>query len=242
MCFCVSRLLQQLPFTETSTNTRFVYQTNYGKYYLYKLSQAPYSTQAQISTANRLIEQYLQESFETPARPYSNVIQWCGTTMLAFFPNNASLSLSNISALLLARSEAYDNSNYICFLSTLKQHRQNGLGTMLLNALIKKAIEDKNSKVTLHVNTENISALSLYLKCGMRCTDFIRGYYFGDRTYASQDAFAMALQLANVKNSSAVCQSEAAVQISPQEETFYKQRCSQASNGLSSKFNDDIYF
>jgi ribosomal protein S18 acetylase RimI-like enzyme len=224
-------MITQSYFLEPSTNMEYVYMSNYDDYRLYKLIHKYESSPAQISTVNKFLEQYLQESFDTPSRPYPSVVQYCGTTMMAFFSRNATLSMKNIGALILARLEAYDNSNYICYLSVLHEHRQKGLGTKLMNEFIKEVIRANQSRVTLHVNTENTGAISLYSKCGMRCVDFLPGYYFGDRTYATQNAFAMILQTNNVKNSTTVCQSTNAVEISQQEDAFYKQRCPQASSG-----------
>jgi ribosomal protein S18 acetylase RimI-like enzyme len=230
--FCFDRLtIKQSQFTEPSTNIQYVYVTDHDDYRLYKLIPTYDLTQAQIFTTNKLLEKYLQESFETPERSYPNVLQYCGTTMMAFFVQNSTLSLSNINALVLGRLEAYDNSKYICYLSTLKEHRQKGLGTKLLNEFINEAIRANHSRVSLHVNTENTGAMSLYLKCGMRCIQFIPGYYFGDRTYATQNAFIMTLQLKNVKNSTTVCQSTTAIEIPQQEDAFYRQTCPQAFTG-----------
>jgi ribosomal protein S18 acetylase RimI-like enzyme len=205
--------------------------TDHDDYRLYKLIPKYDLTQAQIFTTNKLLENYLQESFETPERSYPNVLQYCGTTMMAFFVRNSTLSLSNINALVLGRLEAYDNSKYICYLSTLKEHRQKGLGTKLLNEFINEAIRANSSRISLHVNTENTNAMSLYSKCGMRCISFIPNYYFGDRTYATQNAFTMSLQLRNVKNSTAACQFATAVEIPPEEDAYYKQACPQALIG-----------
>lgn len=222
---------RQSQFIESSTNIEYIYLNDYNDYRLYKLIPKYGSTQSQMFTANKLIEKYLQESFETSDRSYPNVIQFCGTTILAFFARNITLSTENIHALLLAHLEAYDNSQYICYLSVLKEHRERGLGTKLLNEFINEAIRANNSQVSLNVNTENTNAMSLYLKCGMRCINFIPGYYFGDRTYATQNAFTMVLQLKNVKNSTTVCQSTTAVEIPQQEEANYRQKCPQALIG-----------
>ncbi|CAF1073292.1 unnamed protein product [Rotaria sordida] len=224
-------MIRQSQFTERLTNIEFIHLTDYDDYRLYKLIHKYGSTQAQTFTVNKWLEEYLQESFETPNRYYPNTVQWCSTTMLAFFIRNTTLSMKNINALLLARLEAYDNSKYICYISVLKEHRQNGLGTKLLNEIIKDAIQAKNSRISLHANTENKSALSLYLKCGMRCMAYIPGYYFGDQTYATQNAFTMTLQIKNIKNSTTVCHSTTAVEISSQEEALYKQQCPQAFTG-----------
>ncbi len=223
--------ITQSQFTEPSTNIEYIYVTDHNDYLLYKLRYKYNSTQTQIYTANKLVEKYLQESFETPGRSYADVIQYCGTTMLAFFARNTNVSMENIDALLLGRLVAYDNSEYICFLSTLKEHRQKGLGTKLLNEFINEAIRTNKSRVSLHVNTENTNAISLYVKCGMRCMEFIPGYYFGDQTYATQNAFTMNLQIKNVRNSTTVCQSTDAVEISQQEDALYRQRCPQAFTG-----------
>jgi len=61
--------------------------------------------------------------------------------------------------------------------------------------------------------------------------EFIPGYYFGDQTYATQNAFTMNLQIKNVRNSTTVCQSTNAVEISQQEDALYRQRCPQAFTG-----------
>ncbi|CAF3695122.1 unnamed protein product [Rotaria sp. Silwood1] len=222
---------QSPQFTEQLTNIEFVHVADYDDYRLYKLIHKYGSMPAQTFTANKWLEEYLQKSFETPNRSYPNIVQWCGTTMLAFFIQNTTLSVKNINALILARLEAYDNSKYICYISVLKEHRQKGLGTKLLNELIKDAIRAKNSRVSLHVNTENKSAVSLYFKCGMRCIEYVPGYYFGDKTYATPNAFIMTLQIKNVKNNTTVCQSTNAVEITAEEEAFYKQKCPQALNG-----------
>ena len=213
--------------TDPSTNVQYAPLGDYGDYSLYKLHVPSNSTFTQISRVNTLLEKYLQESFDTPSRSYPNIIDFCGTTILAsFLRNNTRRSLENITGLLLARLEAYDNSQYICYISVSSQHRQKGLGTKLMQEMINQAIRTRNSRVTLHVNTANQSALSLYLRCGMRCVTSIPGFYFGDQTYATQNAFFMLVQLANVKNSTQVCQAAGAVEIPPQEEATYQQRCS----------------
>ncbi|CAF0718823.1 unnamed protein product [Adineta steineri] len=222
---------KQSQYIEPSTNIQYVYMSDYENYRLYKLIPRSSSTVTQTAIANKWLDQYLKLSFETPDRSYPYVVQYCGSNMLAFFLRNTTVSIQNINALLMSRLEAYDNSQYVCYLSVLKEHRQHGLGTKLLNVFINEAIRTNNARVSLHVNTENKSALSLYLKCGMRCTDYISGYYFGDRTYPTQNAFTMTLQLKNVQNSTAVCQSTTAVNIPQQEDAVYKQRCPQALAG-----------
>ena len=223
--------ITQPHFIERSTNIEFIYLTDHGDYRLYKLIHKYGSTQAQRVAVNRFLEQYLQESFDTPNRRYPNVVQLCGTTMMAFFIRNTTLSMRNICGLLMARLEADESSKYICYLSVLREHRRKGLGTKLLNEFIKETIRLNYSQVSLHVNTENKGAISLYLKCGMRCINYIPGFYLGDSTYTTPNAFMMILHLKNVKNSSTVCLFPCAVEISLQEEAFYEQTCSQASVG-----------
>lgn len=218
-------------FIEQLTNTEYVYVTDYDGYHLYRLIHRSGATSGQIYNINKWIEEYLQKSFETLNRPYPNIIHVCGTTMFAFFVQNSTISTKNIKGLLLARLEAYDNSKYICYVSVLKEHRSRGLGTRLLNELIKDAIRSNNTRVTLHVNTENKSAISLYLKCGMRCTYYIPSYYFGDPTYSTQNAFTMSLQLKNIRNSTAVCQSDTAVVIPSEEQVASRRTCPQFYNG-----------
>ena len=218
-------MIVQSGLIEPSTNLEYVYIDDYNDYRLYQLRYLYNSTFVHILTINRYLEIYLQISFETPDRSYSNILQLCGTNILAFFARNTTPSIANIHGLLLARLEAYDNSKYICYLSVLPEHRQKGLGTKLLNEMIVEAIREKNSQVALHVNTENSNALSLYVKCGMRCFGVIPNYYYGDRTYATQNAFLMVLQLKNVRDFSAVCQNSTAVVISQEEEYLSKQKC-----------------
>lgn len=221
----VRSTMKPLRFTEISTNIEYIFQDRQNDYFLYELRWKNGTNADQIRRANALVEKYLQKSFETPDKSYPHVVEVCGSTVLAFFSRNTSISLNNINALLLARLQPYDNSNYICFLSVLKQHRQRDLATQLLNQFIKRSISLSRSRVTLHVNTKNTNALSLYQKCGMRCIDLVRNYYLGDPTYATQDAFFMALQLKNVKNSAALCRSSSAIDISFQDELLQKQIC-----------------
>lgn len=214
-------------FTDSSTSLEYEHLDNYGDYSLYKLNLLSSATTTQISRMNTLLEKFLQESFETPGRSYADMIQYCGTTTLAsFLRNNTRPSLETITGLLLARLEAYANAQYICYLSVSTQHRQKGLGTKLMQELINQAIRAKNSQVILHVNTANQNALSLYQKCGMRCAIFLGGFYFGDQTYPTQDAFGMVLKLANVKNSTQVCQLASAVEVPSEEEDLSRQQCS----------------
>ena len=231
--FVLSRSLanDQSSVTEPSTNVEFIYLTDFGNYQLYKLNSKQDSNQAQALAANKFMEKFLQESYETTSRSYPDVIHFCGGTMLAFLPRNATLSLKNMVGLLLARLEAYDNSQYVCFLSVLKQHREQGLGTRLLSEMINDAVRARNTRLSLHVNTENQNALSVYLKCGMRCAEYFPNFYLADQANPTQHAFGMTLQIRNVKNPTAVCQSTDAVQVSEQEDTLYKQRCPQVSSG-----------
>ena len=59
----------------------------------------------------------------TPERSYPYVAQLCGTTILAFFARNTTLIINNINAILMARFETDQISNYVCFLSVSKENR-----------------------------------------------------------------------------------------------------------------------
>jgi len=133
----------------------------------------------------------------TPERSYPYVAQLCGTTILAFFAWNTTPTINNINAILTARLEIDRISNYVCFLSVSKEYRSTERSWNKMTPWIyqNQLMPSNNSRVTLHVNTENTSALSLYLTCGMRCIDFLPYYYFHDRLYATSDVFFMALQL-----------------------------------------------
>ena len=224
-------IIRQSQYTESLTNIDYVYLNNYNDYLLYKLVHKNGSTPMQLYTVNKLLEIYLQKSFETPERSYPYVTQLCGTTILAFFARNTTPTINNINAILMAHLETDQISNYVCYLSVLKEHRQKGLGTKLLNEFINQLMPSNNARVTLHVNTENTSALSLYLTCGMRCINFIPNYYLHDRLYATSDAFFMALQIKNVRNSTAVCQSPTAIDVSFQEQILHQHKCPQISIG-----------
>jgi len=218
-------ITKQLRFTERSTNIEYIFQNTHNNYSLYELRLKNGTNSNQLQRINALIEKYLQKSFETPDNSYPHVFEICSSTVFGFFSRNTSVSLENINALLLSHLEVYDNSDYICFLSVLEQHRQQSLATQLLNKFINRAISSGRSQITLHVNTKNTNALSLYFKCGLRCIQFIENFYFGDRIYPTQDAFALALKLTSVKNSTAVCQSSAAISTSFQDELLHKQIC-----------------
>jgi ribosomal protein S18 acetylase RimI-like enzyme len=214
-------------FVDSSTNIEYVHLGNYNDYSLYKLNVRSNATGTQISQMNTLLEKFLQESFETPCRSYADMLEYCGSTILAsFLRNNTRPSLANITGLLMARLEAYVNAQYICYLSVSTRHRQKGLGTKLMQESINGAIRAKNSQVILHVNTANQNAVTLYQKCGMRCAIYLKGFYFGDQTYSTQDAFGMVLKLANVKNSAQICQSVSAVEVPSEEEDLSRQQCS----------------
>lgn len=188
-------------------------------------------TEEQMNRTNYWIEKYLQESFNTPNRSYAYMILYCGTTAFASFHRDASLTLEQISGLLLARLEPDIDAFYICYLGVLERHRQRGLGTKLMQLLINEAIETERLFVLLHVNTENHGAFSLYEKCGMRCINYTPNFYLGDDTYATQNAFTMILNLNNVKNSTSVCFSSLAVEIPEEEKNIFQTECPQAVTG-----------
>lgn len=67
-----------------------------------------------------------------------------------------------------------------CTLYTIdvkKEFRRRGVGSMLLEAFEKKALEKKVKKIILQVEVSNTPAINLYLKKGYKITRRIRNYY-----------------------------------------------------------------
>lgn len=198
-------------------------------YLIYKLNIQFNSTERQIRNVFQLFENYLQRSFETPNENYAPVIQYCSTSIMAAFHRNSTLSLTNIHGLILGRTEAYDNSKYVCYLSVLKEYRRKRLATRLIQQVVQQSKAENNIRLTLHVNAANQDAIALYRTCGMKCVDIIPNFYINESIHPTSDAFAMMLMMKNVKNASAICLSEDAVQFSNEEIKFYSQRCRKIS-------------
>ena len=55
---------------------------------------------------------------------------------------------------------------YICSFGVRKSFRRRGLGKDLMNATLEKMREQNCREIQLHVETTNVSAVNLYLKCG----------------------------------------------------------------------------
>lgn len=62
-------------------------------------------------------------------------------------------------------------------IAVLKEYRKNNIGTRLLDALIKSAIDKKLSVLMLEVRKSNIPALSLYKKAGFEIVGERTNYY-----------------------------------------------------------------
>jgi len=69
------------------------------------------------------------------------------------------------------------NEGHISNIAVLKAYRKQGIGALLLEALIKKAIEYKMIGLTLEVRVSNQAALSLYEKYGFRIEGYRKNYY-----------------------------------------------------------------
>ena len=62
-------------------------------------------------------------------------------------------------------------------IAVLKEERRKGYGSIILNELIKKAIENKCYEINLEVNENNEGAILLYEKCGFLKVGLRKKYY-----------------------------------------------------------------
>lgn len=60
-----------------------------------------------------------------------------------------------------------------------KNHRRKGIANGLMSSLFEHAIKNKCENITLEVAEDNISAISLYEKCGFVCVGKRKGFYNG---------------------------------------------------------------
>ncbi len=69
------------------------------------------------------------------------------------------------------------DEGFITNIAVLKDFRNNGVGSMLLNELIREAYEDEIFSITLEVRKSNIIAQNLYSKYGFVEAGIRKGYY-----------------------------------------------------------------
>lgn len=112
-------------------------------------------------------------------------------------PKSLSLSLSSLSTTIS------NNNNiepplpriYIMTIAVLAPFRNMGIGTLLLDHIIKHARELEITQIYLHVHTQSIDAINWYLKHGFRklSNDPILGYY--RKMSPPGDAYILGLDL-----------------------------------------------
>lgn len=76
-------------------------------------------------------------------------------------------------------------------IAVLEEYRHQGIGSMLMEAVIKKAIELKLTIITLEVRRSNIKAQGLYKKYGFEVIG-VRKRYYSDN---NEDALIMTKEL-----------------------------------------------
>ncbi len=76
-------------------------------------------------------------------------------------------------------------------MAILPEYQNQGIGSFLIEAIVRKAQFIEYKKVTLEVRKSNINAQALYLKIGFENVGLKKGYYFGDH----EDAIDMQLDL-----------------------------------------------
>ena len=58
-------------------------------------------------------------------------------------------------------------------------YRRRGIANGLMESLTERAVDNKCENITLEVAEDNISAISLYKKCGFTCVGRRKGFYNG---------------------------------------------------------------
>lgn len=75
------------------------------------------------------------------------------------------------------------NCNYIAIIGLLEEYRGHNIGSIILNDIVQKSIED-NKHIKLHVNINNYQAVKLYEKFGFKVIKTNKHYYEnGDDAY-----------------------------------------------------------
>ena len=80
---------------------------------------------------------------------------------------------------------------HITNVAILPEYQNRGIGSFLIESIIKKAQFIEYKSITLEVRKSNITAQALYLKIGFEKTGIKKRYYFGDH----EDAIDMTLDL-----------------------------------------------
>ncbi len=87
----------------------------------------------------------------------------------------------------------------VCNIAVLPQYRRQGIATGLIETMLPFAKEKGCERCELEVNTENVPAIELYLKCGFEKAGIRTNFYRRTR-YKSRDAYTMVLELPKDEN------------------------------------------
>jgi ribosomal-protein-alanine N-acetyltransferase len=79
----------------------------------------------------------------------------------------------------------------IASIAVSKNYRNNGIGKLLIDYIIKQVKDLEFKKLSLHVNVKNIPAQKIYSKFGFKTIEWIDNYYSNIKT----DALFMSLDL-----------------------------------------------
>ncbi|MCD8036534.1 MAG: ribosomal protein S18-alanine N-acetyltransferase [Clostridiales bacterium] len=88
------------------------------------------------------------------------------------------------------------NEGHITNVAVLEEHRREGIGDMLMEALEEKALELEMIGITLEVRISNLGAQKLYTKHGYKPEGFRKRYY----TDTNEDAVIMWKYFPNYEN------------------------------------------
>ena len=69
------------------------------------------------------------------------------------------------------------DEGHICNIAVHEDHRQKGIGSAIISALIKAAESSKMKGITLEVRIGNRAAMALYHKHGFKVEGYRRGFY-----------------------------------------------------------------
>jgi len=71
----------------------------------------------------------------------------------------------------------------INYIVTLPDYRKRGIGKQLLEYAVEDIKKNQCTSISLEVNTNNIEAINLYLKCGFKKQGIRPNYYQGKDAY-----------------------------------------------------------
>ena len=218
---------------DQATNIQFLrigddYKNTYRLYQLNLLPSATYEYYGRWI----FFDETLRDLFEMPDAtflyPARNCMENSGIAY-AFVPLNATSVTTNISAMtILTQRNNSNNSIYICYMATKREHRRQGLATNLLKQVVQRALAEKQNEIrylTMHVNTLNTAALELYEKCGWRCYQYLPGYLAREPHHSTNHAYGLILDLDKVKNVTGLCRDRDAVYIDHSDDEQSIQNC-----------------